>query len=479
MICTLLLALAPAPLAAPLPASPRPCVQDPVDRDEEYERRLDAAGDDVDDLWALYLWCASFDMARESRTVARKIVRLDEFHRPAREALGHIEHDGRWFKNERERDKYIEEKEEEEALARGWVRWEDQWVDPDDIPFLERGLVRAPDGMWVTTDDLEKIEAGWLRQDLVWIDPAEADKVDQGLWKCGDEWLPIDEANEYHATRRNWWAIPSDHLVVYTTCDRAVAMTGMRHMELAYRDLVRIYGQSPAAPLNVAVVRSVQQYNQFAQGDPLGYSSIYGSYFPVDWIDQDERVFYAGGVAVWNASTPEDDRWGSLHSRFAVGLSFAQAIDPSPEALSALGRSSSAELDIQDFYEEKQLPPWFTLGSSMYVSRFFIDIGSNANWAREWSTGSVASRGGLLPLREVFQLPIGVGDGEGESVERRLLQSGLLMAFLLDGESAEVREAHAKLKDALRRDRKVDDAVEELQDVLMEHEDAFRAFAGI
>lgn len=479
MIATLLLALAPAPLAAPAPSAPLVLAQDPVDRDEEYERRLEEAGDDVDELWRLYGWCTSFDMTREARSVARKIVRLDEFHRPAREALGHIEYDGRWFKNERERDKYIEEKEEEEARERGWVRWNDQWVDPADIPFLERGLVRAPDGTWVSEEDLEKMEAGWIRQDLVWIDPAEADNVTQGLWKCGDEWLPLSEADEYHASRRNWWRIPSDHLIVHSTCDRAVTMTGIRHMELAFRDLVRIYGQAPAVQLNVGLVRSVAQYNEFASEDPLGFSSLYGAYFPLSWIDWDEHVFKAGGIGVWNSETQEDDRWGPLHARFAVGLSFAQAIDSSPEALSDFGRSTSAELDVEDFLEEKRLPPWFTQGGAMFVSRFFLDLGSNANWAREWSTGSVASRGGLLPLAEVFRLPFGVGDGEGDAVEHRLLQSGLVMAFILDGENPAVREAHAKLKDALRRDRKIDDAMEELQEVLEDNEEAFRAFAGI
>ena len=32
-----------------------------------------------------------------------------------------------------------------------------EWVDPADVPYLERGLVRSPEGDWITAEELEKL----------------------------------------------------------------------------------------------------------------------------------------------------------------------------------------------------------------------------------------------------------------------------------------------------------------------------------
>lgn len=450
------------------------------DLEEEFERRLEEAGDDVDLLWELVGWCDDNDLDRNAEKVAKKVVKLDENHRPARERLGHIRYDDQWFESERDLEKYKEKELERRAREEGLVKWKGEWVHPDDVPFLEEGLVKAPDGTWVTPEELEKIEAGWVRQDLVWVSPDEAAKIDEGLWKCGDDWLSVEDANEYHARLSRPWLIPSTHFLMHTTCDREVADGLVVELESAWSDFSRIFGTSPTEPVEVMVVRSLDQYNTFSSEDPFGLSSLYGGYFALHWIDERERHVHNAGVAY----RPENDEYdyGRLYARYALGHSVVQAIDGSPKTIDKFRKSSRGEFDVEAFFEERQLPDWFRYGAATYVSRYFLDRrpGANATWTREWSVQNIQATGGLDELDDVFGFEMSLDSEAGFAAARKMLnESGLLVAFCLDGEAAEVRHAHAAVKDALRKGKGVERAFRDLEEAIADHEDELRAFAGL
>lgn len=458
--------------------------QDPKqDKKKEYEKRLKEAGDDVDALWSVHEWCDSNGMRSEARKVARKILKLDEFHPKAHEALGHVRYDGKWFNSEKELEKYKQAEEERIAKEQGLVRWEDQWVDPGDVPFLERGLVRAPDGSWVSPEDLEKMQQGWLRQDLVWVPPAEASKIEAGLWKCGDEWLSLEEANRYHSRPSRWWVIPSDHYVLHTSCDRAVAEQAIDQIEYAFRDLVRLYGVVPKVRLNVALFRSLDQYNQFASEDDLGTSGLYGAYFPVNWIDWEKRVFHAGGMGYWDASSDAGNLWGPLFVRHAAGLSFSQAVDPSPKTLSKFAKSrTGAPLDVESFLKEKSLPSWLTFGAATYVSRYWTDLrpGQDPDGMRKWSVSMISQAGGLSSLETIFDsAPVVRDEASAERSRKWLNEAGLVVAFILDGDVPEVKQAHQALKAALKAGKGTEREIRELEKTVQKQEDELKAFAGL
>ncbi len=477
-ILCLLLSLAPAPAAVAAPASS--VAQDP-DRKAEFERRFQDAGQDVDKLWDLYNWCDAYGLTKEARKTARAVLDLDENHRKANEALGHIEYDGKWFKSEKQLEKYKKDEEERIAKEQGLVRWKDEWVPADDLPYLEKGLRRTKEGRWVTAEEYERIEEGWIQQDLVWVHPSEAEKIAQDLWKCGDEWLSLEKANEYHARVETWWVIPSARFVLHTTCKRETATKAIQHMESAFGDLARIYGISPTGKLDVALLRSIDQYGAFAGDDPIGTSGIYGAYPALHWLDRDKKIFYGGGVGYWDDTTSEGNSWGVHYARHAAGLSYGQAVDPSAEALAKFAKSRTGELDLEAFLEEKQVPDWFRAGAASYVSRYFLDPFSNdRTWPRKWSAENILRRGGLDPLTQIYRFELGFDSDQSKDRSAKLLnEAGLLLAFVLDGDVPEVKHAHAEAKAALRSGKDVAAAFQKLEKAIEAAEPALRSFAGL
>lgn len=490
----LALALAPAP-TSPARASAAanislvPPGQDP-DRDKEYERRKKEAGKDPEALWELYLWCDAYGMSKEARACLHGILRADPNHRKAHELLGHVFYDGQWFASEKLLDKYKKEEEERIAKEKGLVRFQDRWVPPEDVPFLERGMVRDDDGHWVSVEELEKLKAGWRRQDLQWIPPDEVPNLEKHLWKCGDRWLAESEANTYHAELDRWWVIPSEHYVLYTTVDRAVAQRATEAMEYAYRDLVRIFGKQPKSPVPVVVLRETSQYGRFAAGveggqpptELRGLSSIHHAFFADGWFDPQTHRFMGAGVALWNSATEDADRFGVHAARHAAAQSYVEAIDPSPKAVAKAERGSGfTEGDVGDFWGEKRLPEWLRWGAAAYAERYFVDpfvkTGGDPYWARKWSVGNIKSRGGLRPLGQVFDDRLSIDDREGS--ERLINERGLVIAFVMDGGCKPVADAHAAVVEALLADKDPARPIEKLRKEIEKHEAELKAFAEL
>ena len=490
-------------LLAPVPALPAPTTPPGlVVLQDDFDSRRKAAAGDLELLWELVDWCEARGLQKERDRVLRDVIKLEPDDAKARELLGHVEYDGQWFTTAKKLEAYKKKKEREERKAlereakeKGWVRYGDTWVDPNNVPKLEAGFVRAEDGTWVSPEELQKIEAGWKRQDLVWVSPEEASQLDAGLWKCGDEWLELEAANRYHSELDRWWRIPDGYFTLWTTVDRELAYKAQDRMQIAYRDLVRLFGVTPVDPPNVLIVRNSDQYRKFTEGagDPplprslSGLSSVHGSFFADFWIDP-EVGFVGAGVSYWNPDNEADDRFGNLWCRHAAGLSFVEGIDPSPEALAAL-QAGDAQTFAQGFWDEKVLPNWLRYGAASYVERYYHDsfVGPDGDplWARKWSVSNIAGRGGLDALDTILELKLTPDDVEGSA--KRLNEAGLLVAFLLDGQSAAMTKEHQKFKAAMKAWRKnpakgasgVEKAVKGLERAFKKNWKDLQAFAGI
>jgi len=201
IILSLALSLSqPAPELASVPVPTRPAAARAW-LDGEFDKRLAQAGDDPAKLWELHLWCKETSRNAASTKVLKKIVELAPDHEEARKALGHQSYDGQWFESYTALAKYKRE-EEKRMSEKGLVRFKDEWVPQADLPYRRMGWVKDDDGAWASPHELArraeeaKLAAeGWQQQYLVWVPPAEFDKWKAGLWKCGDEWLTLDEAN--------------------------------------------------------------------------------------------------------------------------------------------------------------------------------------------------------------------------------------------------------------------------------------------
>ena len=487
--------LALASLLPPLPSTPpsgHSAELQETDRKAEYDKKRAEAGKDVDKLWDLYLWCEAFGMGKEGRSCLRAILKVDDGHREAHEKLGHIEYDGQWFTSKSKLEKYKKAEEKRRAEEEGLVRHEGEWVPKEDLPYLERGLMRDDDGAWVSKEDYEKQQAGWLRQDLVWVSPDDKDKLDQGLWKCGDSWKTLEEANEYHSRLGQWWVIPTDYFVLYTTLDREVAMEAVDHMDRAYRDLNRMLGGSPPDRIPVTMLRSSDQYGKFAAGgngvpqvETRGLSSLHYAFLAdllFEWDDAD-LPYLGGGVGYWDKSADNGDAWGRHSARHAAALSLVEAVDPSPEMVSKARKSKLQGLKPEEFWKEKRLPEWYRFGMASYADRYFIDQfvgqGGDAEWARKWSVQNLLAKGGLRPIKDAFKGELDLNKFDDSA--KLLNEWGLLVAFAIDGKNPAVAAAYGAVKNALRGDddKQLASAITGLQDAIIANEKALLEFAGI
>lgn len=464
----------------------------PASKDKEFSSRLAEAARDADKLWELYLSCKSQQRNGRAELVARKLVRVAPDHEQARSALGHVRSGTLWFASPEALARFERGQEAATAEARGLVKLREGWVHPDERTLIGKGLIREDEtGLWLTGNDRERLAKGWVRRDLDWIEPKDVERVDLGLWRVDGEWLELDSANRRRAAIDTMWRIPTREVLLQTTTDRDVAFRAIEHMGRAIDDLRRVFGAEPLLPLSVALLRDEEQYDRFAFGDPDGrrrathagrLHTVHYGFFAESWFPPSEgRLEFRGmGVGYWDAFLPNGDAFGIHSARFACGLSYVEALDPSPKAVRAVG-AGKLQRDYYDAYQaEKRLPAWLRYGGAVYAERYFRDVSvgpdGDAWWARKWSLDNLRSLGGLTSLNDVlaFQLD----PDERDKSRKLLLEAGLVIAFMVDGECAPVNAAHAELKRGLVTGRLHAKDVAALVAALVANEQEVRAFAG-
>lgn len=456
--------------------------------DEEFDRRLEAAGEDVQALWELVVWCDDTDREKSVGRVLRTIVRLQPDHRRARRRLGHVLHEGRWFTTQKKLEAHLQGLAAARAREQGLVSYRGEWVSPRDLPFLKRGLLRGPLGRWITPAEQRKLESGWQLQDLEWIPPSDVPRVEQGLWKCDDRWLTAAEADRWHGDLPRSWVVPSPHLTVWSTCRRATILGAIEAMESGYRELGRLYGSAPAEPLPVVLLRRAQELKALCFEGIDGFPPADGRQLTVQIrsvfaesrlvAEKRRKKWLGSGTAFWDTRTDAGDQRGLHNARMAMGLSFADAMDPSAKAVAKADRKGIYEGFVQDFYGEKRHPAWFRWGAACYASRYYEDSvsrGGDPWWTRRWSVGEIERLGGMTFLRPAFELDPAQA---GSDCHRLVLTCGLLVAFVLDGGCAPVEAVHGELQAALRAARDPELIFQRLRTEIEDHEPELRAFAS-
>jgi hypothetical protein len=460
------------------------------DKTAEYKKKREAAGKDIEKLWDLYLWCDANAMGKQARSCLRAILKEDEGHRDAHEGLGHLEYEGQWFTTKKKLERHKQEQEEQRAREKGLVRYKGEWVPEEHVVYLERGLVQDLDGNWLSAEEYEKVQAGWTRQDLLWIKPDEKSQVEAGLWKCGEEWKSLEDANTFHSSIETMWVIPTEDFILYTTCDRETAKKALDHMVRAMGDVKLVLGFLPERPVSVAMLRDQGQYNIFSGGtdsmpatENSGQSSIHHGYFADHWYTEEGNEFLGAGVGYWDASTDAGNSWGVHSSRFAAAQALLEGIDPSPKVTELVRKKGKSAWKAEAFWGEKNLPLWFRTGVASYAERYFVDqfVAANGdyNWVRKWSLKSLADKGGLRPVKDVFSSELSM-DRYDDST-KLLNEYGLLVAFALDGGNESVQGSYSKLREAIRENdpKLITKAFKAFQEVLLENEPAIQEFASI
>jgi hypothetical protein len=482
ILSLMLFGLAPAATSPLPPTPPTTALEDPK---IEYERRLELAKGDVQKLWVLHNFCVLNNLKREDRKVLRELLKLDPDHQEAHEAAGHIFYDEQWFTSKKKYETYKAKKEEEEAQAKGWVRYKGKWTDPAEVEKLEAGLVKDEDGNWLTPEELKYKTEGWIQFDLDWISPDEQPNIEKGLFKCGDKWMTESDANQYHRIPARFWRIPSDdgRFIIYTTLDRAQALEALTLAEQAVPDLKRLFGRTPDHPVVFAVLRSNEQYGRFAAGDRAfgtretevrGLSSLYGAYFADGWFD-DELNHMGAGVAYWDHDAKAGDQFGKLYVRNAAGLSFVEGIDPSPAEVAKLKKTK--KFNVKAFIAQKKLPQWLHYGAAAYVEKYRIvqGVGFEPLSLRRWAISNVEKRGGLDGVSTILRMKLSI-DRRPES-EKLVNEAGLIVAYILDGDNEAVKAKHEAFKSAFTSGKPFDVELKDLEAALKEAAADIRRFA--
>ena len=465
--------------------------------DKDYVRYLADAGQDPDALFQLFTWCSENGREQHAPAALRRVLRADPDHAAARAALGHTRIGDSWFRTPEAAELFRASQDPERAAERGLVEEDGVWMHPDDRRLINRGWSKDwGTGVWTSPEDRKRLEGGEIRQDLNWVPAKEAERVDDGLYLVEGEWLTLERANRRRARIDAAWLLPAPHVRLLTTADRRTGEWAIREMAHSAEDLVRVFGLQPQLPLDVGLLRIEEQYDRFAFGDPDGrrspnharrwhviHHAFYAeSRFP---LVGGERTFGGMGVGFWDAAFPYGDRYGVHSARLAFGLSWAEAVDPSPKAIrKALKTGPTPEYAEVLYEKDKQLPAWLRWGGAVYAERYFRDRSVDASqpdanpwWPRTWSLENLANRDGLPDLDSVFALDLDPDDRDGG--HRLMLSAGALVAFLIDGECEPAEKAHAAFKRALVEGRMHPKRVKELEDALRENEEALRAFTRL
>lgn len=486
------LLIAAAPLALPLdtggvaPSSSSFTVSATAPQD--FKDRLKEAKKDPAKLWELYQWALEDDERKKYRKrVLKALIKVDPEHEEARLALGHVTYDGKWFDTERARDKYAEKV----AKERGLVKFNGDWVEPADVPFLAKGLIRDKFGAWSDPIAVKRKADGWKQQDLAWIAPDDFGKMEEGLWKCGDKWLPLEAANEWHDDLESPWKIPTTRAVIWATTTRETAMKAAKQAELAWYDMQKVYGYGGDVAVPFMVVKDQAEYLRFMDGDEeyempqvdvFGVSGHSRAAFADLWFDMEAGEYQGMGVTYWDAEGANGDSYGIHDARFAYGLSFAESIDPCYEAVSEALEDD--EIDVGDFinarYGGHRIPRWLRWGAANYASRWFKDQqvkqGGNPRWAIEWSASNLRSQGGLANMQDIFRFQ---AELTNDSSATLILSAGLVVAYMVDGGNPELGKLLKEFQETLQKGQDVEKILDSIRKKLTDSEEEIRAYVGL
>jgi len=494
------------------PSSPQSALSDPAPlaaQDPALASKITAAGTSVAKLLELAAACASSNAEEDAKKVYKRVLELDANNEVAHKALRHQFYDNKWFESFAELSKYKRE-EAARMKTKGLARFKDEWVPEAELPFLnmgwtkdEKGVYQNPVALARAKEIAERKAAGYefRADDNSWVAPGDMEKWAAILWKCGDEWVDMAKANEYHSKPDQSWELVGEHFEIETTIDWEGGNLARWHADKIWPELVRIFGVEPAAKPHVVVLNSLEQYNLVAGNANIlpeaeGYSSLHGAYFAdLKFDDEAKPPQYLGcGVSYWVRKDKKGESWGPLWLRWSAAQSYVDAIDPSWAAIgdqiAGSGTIDQAAFSTA-FWGEKKIPRWLRYGAASYVERFQKDplaADGGDPWAlRAFAFAEIKKEdekkkpGTLRKLDEVFAFGLDIKDIPGSS--RLYHEAGLVVAYLLDGAPGdkELAEKHQAFKTALKAGKKADitTAVTALQKSLVKRDKDIRKFAGL
>lgn len=139
-------------------------------RAQEFEQRFKQAKT-AEEFFQLGQWAQEKKLKSEAKKAMKRALELDPKHAGANTFFGKVEYKGEWL-DPAERDARVAKDLEAEMLAKGFVRWKDNWVTLEEHAHLSKGEV-FHEGRWMLFADAQRLK---------------------GLEEFGGAWLPRAEA---------------------------------------------------------------------------------------------------------------------------------------------------------------------------------------------------------------------------------------------------------------------------------------------
>ncbi|MFN0206228.1 MAG: hypothetical protein ACKVS6_07925 [Planctomycetota bacterium] len=160
------------------------------------------------------------------------------------------------------------------------------------------GLVEV-EGQLYTKDEKEKLDKGWRRLDYDWISPEEVPNIEKGMFKINGSWVTLEQADTYHANEETPWIIPTRHFAITSNVTRKQILQLSEFAEKTYTGMKEMFGVEPKGKMGIRIFNNVDAANayaqQFAGGDRANiHSSVWIGYVAEDEKERPAIVLFDG-----------------------------------------------------------------------------------------------------------------------------------------------------------------------------------------
>jgi hypothetical protein len=326
----------------------------------------------------------------------KRALELEPQHEGAHKALGNVLYKGTWM-TPAERDQRARADEEAEMLAKGFVRFGERWVTPEEKSKLEQGLVLR-DGRWMTVaeskrlDGLEEFEGQWYPRAEA-LARSDVGAVARLLGR------PVRVVcNEQAAIAGDWSADVLARIGAHVVSSRAWFDTCFQvqpGLALLGGRLAEFYAWNrDSAPYQ----NSVEHFAALTTTVPDGWAPVVRERHGFFWIDP----YAVSSARVWNR--PDEDLVGHCVHHWGHML---------------LGRLG---------YDGRLLPPWYDEGFASLTE--FRTFGRNAVFCRSAST--VLGSGGTTAQKAAAAFNFDAGlfrEGAWQATLKKALAAKMVPSF--------------------------------------------------
>lgn len=406
-------------------------------KEQEYEELLKQTDlTDVEAVLKLVNWCNQNKLESKSKKHLRDLIKLDPENDTAREMLGYVKYEGKWY-TPRELKAFQEKEEREKKIKAGFVEYKGEWLPKEDVEQLKAGKVKYKD-KWVTPIEKERLEKNLILYEGQWISKEDVEKLKQGLFNVGGDWVNKEEADRVHSDWEDPWILKSTHIKLTTNKNYDYAQQILGEGEGIYKLINKLIQVEPLLDeslLNLYVCSTLEEYNNLGNAIGDERSSNYSVFFLEDSPEE-------GPLSVtYSVGDKEDD------IRYTKGLV----------------RHAIVEQYLRRIDEKGELPDWFIKGQAAKLERFFVKEYIS------WSLKSLRRVGGFIKTSQYFD--------SFAYTEQEIYQAGLLCAYLDSNKVSErVKSSYQKALKAIVDKKKISSEFAALEKSLTKDEKNIRAY---